>query len=145
MPQRIQGKKTNQNSFTMKNFKTILAILVVATAMIQLASCKYDEILPPPPPDQVSFSGDIIPIFNQSCNMAGCHSGGAADFAPDLSAAHAYSALSDGGYIDTIMPENSLLYRWINGQEGVPMPPDGVNSFYNAIILKWMEQGAPDN
>lgn len=129
----------------MKNFKTTCFTILLGFAMLYMAGCKYDEILPPPPPDQVSFSNDIIPIFNQSCNTSGCHRGGSADFAPDLTAANAYNALGEGGFIDTITPENSLLYRWMNGQEGVPMPPDGVNSFYNATVLKWMEQGALDN
>ena len=128
----------------MRNFKTTVAPLLIGMAMFYLAGCEYDEILPPPPPDQVSFSVDIVPIFNQSCNIAGCHSG-TAGFVPDLTSANAYNSLIEGNYIDTITPDNSLLYRWMTGKEGVSMPPDGTNSFYNATVLKWIEQGALEN
>lgn len=128
----------------MRNFRISVATVITGLMLSIQFGCKYDEILPPPPKDDVTFSGDVIPIFNQSCNTAGCHSGNA-DFAPDLSSAHAYHSLFEGGYIDTISPENSLLYRWMNGQEGLVMPPDGANSFYNATVLKWIELGAKEN
>lgn len=129
----------------MRNIKFSISAILTALLIVFMFSCQYDEILPPEPPDDVTFSGNILPIFNQSCNSAGCHSGGSADFPPNLAPSFAYQSLQQGGYIDTITPENSLLYRWMIGNEGIPMPTDGTNSFYNATVLKWIELGAKEN
>jgi hypothetical protein len=91
----------------------------------------------------VSFNGDIMPIFNKSCNMSGCHSGGGK--APDLTAAKAFTSLSNGGYLNTAKPESSELYLWMIGKKGTPMPLSGPNKEYNAFILAWIKQGAINN
>ena len=117
----------------------ILSTLVVLFAV----SCKYDDVLPPPPPENVSFSEDIIPIFNSSCNLAGCHN--AAGHVPDLSPASAYDNLWNGMYIDTMVPEDSELYMWMAGLRGLPMPVEGVNNGYTSTVLEWIRSGAPDN
>jgi len=124
----------------------VLRIGVVSIAIMAFAvSCKYDEVLPikPDPGVQVSFSEDIIPIFNASCNTSGCHNGSGPS--PDLSMTAAYVSLWDGGYIDTIMPEASELYLWMSGLNGLPMPVEGVNATYNATVLQWIIQGAQEN
>jgi hypothetical protein len=91
----------------------------------------------------VSFNSDIVAILNNSCNTSGCHTAGG--IKPDLSAANAYAALANGGYIDAGNPANSLLYLWMTGKKGVPMPVSGVNKEYNALILAWIKQGALNN
>jgi hypothetical protein len=90
---------------------------------------------------QVSFAGDIIPIFNKDCNTSGCHSAGG--IKPDLSAAAAYNSLSN--YVNTTDPKNSELYLWVTGKKGTPMPLSGPNKEYNALILAWITQGAVNN
>jgi hypothetical protein len=92
---------------------------------------------------QVSFAGDIIPIFNSSCNVSGCHNAGG--ISPNLSAANAYTALTGGNYITTSNPENSELYQWMTGKKGTPMPLSGPNKDYNALVLAWIKQGANNN
>lgn len=91
----------------------------------------------------VTFNNDIIPIFNSSCNVSGCHSAGGK--APDLSAANAYNSLIGGGYINTDNALASELYMWMTGKRGTPMPVSGVNKDYNALVLAWIKQGAQNN
>lgn len=91
----------------------------------------------------VSFSADIIPILNKSCNNIGCH--GAGGVPPNLTAGNAYSALISGGYTNTASPENSELYQWMKGNRTIPMPPTGADPDYNALVLAWIKQGALDN
>lgn len=91
----------------------------------------------------VSFSGDIIPILNSSCNISGCHSAGGKS--PDLTFANAYSSLSNGGYFNNDDPQSSLLYQWMTGKKGTPMPISGVNKDFNALVLAWLKQGAQNN
>ncbi|MBK9992747.1 MAG: hypothetical protein IPP01_01845 [Saprospiraceae bacterium] len=57
----------------------------------------------------VSFSKDIVPIFNKSCNTSGCHSSGG--LKPDLSASNAYNVLTSGSYYSKSKPSSSFLYQ----------------------------------
>lgn len=91
----------------------------------------------------VSFSADIIPIFNSSCNISGCHASGAKT--PDLSATNAYNALTVGNYLNTTTPESSIIYQWMAGKKSTPMPVGGINKDYNALVLAWIKQGAQNN
>ncbi len=119
--------------------------LILAFALL-MASCYYRQELPVEPDSSnvgaMSFSKDIIPLFNQSCNTAGCHNGAVA---PDLRPANAYNALISGNYLDAGNPENSELYQWMRGNRGLAMPPSGPNAAYNVKILAWIKQGSLNN
>lgn len=119
--------------------------MLVSISLVIGVSCKYDEVLPvaPDPGVQISLADDLIPIFNASCNTSGCHNGSGPP--PDLRPASAYASLWEGGYIDTMIPEDSELYLWMSGARGLPMPLEGVNATYASQVLLWIEQGALDN
>ena len=126
--------------------KKIIGVLAGVT-MLLLIGCFKDktvifdtgeEITRP-----VSFASDIISIFNSSCNTSGCHSSGGKS--PDLTLANAYSSLLNGGFINTGDPQTSELYLWMAGKRGTPMPLDGVNKDFNALVLAWIKQGANNN
>lgn len=115
--------------------------------LLIMNACYYDEVIPV---EQsvgdvgiVKFASDIIPIFNTSCNVSGCHSAGGQK--PDLTSASAFTSLSTGGYIDKANPENSLIYQWMKGNKGTTMPVSGSNATYNAKVLAWIKQGALNN
>lgn len=91
----------------------------------------------------VGFSTDIVPILNKSCNVSGCHSPGGKS--PDLSAVNAYTSLSNGGFLNTSDPQSSIIYQWMTGKKGTPMPVSGINKDYNALVLAWIKQGAQNN
>lgn len=121
----------------MKYLTIIMLLLAVALIM---GSCEYDNPQPfPEVVDTVSFSADIIPYFDQSCNMGGCHITGAVK--PDLTAANAYSSLFAEDNIDLDNPEDSKLYTKIDGgsmaQYSTPASA--------ALVLAWIKQGALDN
>ena len=127
--------------------KTIMGSILVGAAVFLLAGCYKnrtvifdtgEEITRP-----VSFASDIIPIFNSSCNTAGCHNTGGK--APDLSAPNAFTSLSNGGYFNAADAQSSELYLWMSGKKGTPMPVSGINKDYNALILAWIKQGAQNN
>lgn len=114
--------------------------------MLFLGGCYYDEVVPEgaiPSEDGISFSEDIMPIFNASCNFAGCHDLGGPP--PDLTPGNAYDILIANGYINTNDPASSVLYRWMNGSENTPMPVSGVDPAINAKILAWINEGALNN
>ncbi len=125
---------------TSSRLTSAIAISIIAF-MTFLTGCEYEFIEPeyiPPPPDVVSFTTDIMPIFNTSCNMSGCHAAGA--FAPDLSPANAYSNLQNG-FINTADPSSSLIYT--------SMATGSMKSFTTTseanLVLAWIQKGALNN
>jgi hypothetical protein len=121
----------------------VLPFLVVTA--ITVTSCYYDEVIKVEEPVEggdMSFTEDIVPIFNKSCNVSGCHNG---SVAPNLLPANAYNALTSGNYVNTGDPESSELYQWVKGNKAMPMPLTGSNESYNAKILAWIKQGASNN
>lgn len=109
-----------------------------------LVSCEWEEYqVSTVEIKDVSFSTDIIPIFNQSCNSIGCHNEGGT--APDLSPANAFQSLWNTNMIDLDSPASSELYaRMIDVQ--TPMPIDGVLSeTVQRTVLVWIEEGSLDN
>ncbi len=113
-------------------------------------SCTYkmEEVKPVcETPEQVSFSADIIPIFSTHCSLSGCHVSPSPEGNLDLKAAVAYDQLTTGnaGYIDTVNPSFSLLYSSMKSVSN-PMPPTGnLDECTIELVLKWIEQGAPNN
>lgn len=91
----------------------------------------------------VGFSADVIPIFEKSCSISGCHNTGG--IAPDLSTANAYNSLSNEGYFDVNNPEASTLYGYVSGSLSPVMPLSGADPVIAATILAWIEQGAQNN
>lgn len=132
--------KFNLNIKIMKNRYILPGVLLILLTAF-LSSCYYDEVLPPEV-GEVSFNEDIIPIFNQACNMSGCHNG---TIAPDLRPANAYTALNSGGYLNRTTPVNSELYLWMRGDGGRSPMPNPTNAVYNSTVLAWIEQGADNN
>ena len=91
----------------------------------------------------VTFTQDLVPIFNNSCAMSGCH--GTGGQSPNLSTGNAYNSLTIGNYYDKNAPANSIIYLKMTGKRGTPMPVSGVNKDYAALVLAWIKQGANNN
>ena len=123
--------------------KVRTVLMILAMAGFVLSSCEYEWIEPEkvPIPDTVSFSNDVMPIFNNGCNTNVCHGPGATS--PDLSEGNAYNALVNGGYVDTETPEASTIYTcMINGGSMTSYVQSASDP---EIILAWIEQGAENN
>lgn len=121
--------------------KILKSLFLIAVAGVLFISCEYEYIQPEkkPIPETVSFSNDIMAIFNNGCNTNVCH--GAGSVPPDLSEGNAYGALMDGAYVDTINPQASLLYTSMNSGSMVPYTTPGDDQ----IVLAWIQQGAKNN
>ena len=119
-----------------------LAVLIL---LLSLSACeqayltpKVVEITTP-----VSFSADIIPIFNESCATPNCHIDGG--ISPNLTASKAYDELTQLGYVDTTNAEESILYKLMISTTN-PMPPSGnLPPEEIGYVLAWIEQGALNN
>lgn len=117
-----------------------------ALLMTLFTACEYDYILTPPPApitEEVKFTEDIIPIFNESCNMSGCHAVGA--WEPDLTPEHAFAELQTSiegvALVDTTNPGASLIYTTMaTGKMKSYSTPQQA-----ALVLAWITQGAKQN
>lgn len=129
--------------FSEHKYKLVIAILLFG--LVNMLGCFYDNnlITESEVSGEISFNGDIIPIFNKDCNTSGCHNTGGTK--PDLSPGSAYLSLNNGNYLNTDVPEQSELYLWMKGFKAVPMPVSGSNASHNAKILAWIKQGSLNN
>lgn len=124
----------------MKRLFIFGALLLFVT--VALTSCYKDVILPKvattKPPQFVSFSNDLQPVFTTNCALSGCHvKGGQTPYlTPDVS----YQQLL-GGYVNTVKPEQSELYIMINGNMQVHIP----DAADRQRIYDWIRNGAPNN
>jgi hypothetical protein len=126
--------------------KSKILILMVALVFVTALSGCYKDIISPGqdpngPPQFVSFSGDLVPLFSNNCALSGCHDGTAHN--PDLRASKAYDALTNGGFINTVVPTNSIIYGEVKSGD---MPPTGALKASDVQkILDWIRNGAPNN
>jgi hypothetical protein len=128
--------------------KTIMGIMLLGSvALLLLPGCYKDKTVisdtGPAITRTVTFANDIIPIFNKSCSVTGCHTSGGKS--PDLTASNAYNSLKVGNYFNTGNPEASVIYLWLTGKKTTQMPVGGMNKDYNALVLAWIKQGAKNN
>ena len=119
----------------------ILSLVILLAGLI--TGCYYDVVKPADPnapAQQVSYSGDLQPIWDASCAKSGCHDG-AHD--PLLTPAESYNALMAGGFVNTAIPNESILYQELSSGS---MPPTGkLPSSDIQMVLDWIKNGAPNN
>jgi hypothetical protein len=121
--------------------KIILSTLLLGGL---ITGCYYDIVKPEDPNKPaatVSFSGDLQPLFNENCTTSGCHDGSSHD--PALIEGESYNALKAGGFINTAIPEQSIIYIELNTGA---MPTTGkLPSSDIQMVLNWIKQGAQNN
>lgn len=127
--------------------QNIFSMLMMMAFLGFFSACYYDDPPEEAPIDieQVSFSTHILPTFESSCATSNCHDG---TREPNLLSPVAYNELLAGGYINTSIPEASILYRSVDFQSGVEaMPPGGpkLPATDIEVIRLWIIKGAPNN
>lgn len=126
-----------------KRFLSGSLIVLLFISLSFLTSCEYEFIEPEQViiPEVISFSDDIIPIFNNSCNYSGCHAAGFAIL--DLSPAKAYEELFRKQLINREIPDQSELYLKLTDTRGTHK--DRSTATEQALILEWITKGAQNN
>lgn len=123
----------------------LIYIGLLGMAILGLTSCYKDVIFPETtidpdgPPQAVSFNTDIKPLLNKSCALAGCHLSPA--HKPYMSADISFLQIVNGGYVNTVVPKESILYKMINGEmkEYIPSAAD------RQKVYDWIRTGALNN
>lgn len=121
-----------------------MRILKIATLIFLfsglISSCQKEYFKKPvlDPNTPISFSNDLQPIMTAKCASSGCHD---KSYPPNLLKDKAYLALIDGGYIDTLVPSQSILMTRLNKDMPKGKLPAGDISKFEI----WMKQGAKEN
>ena len=128
----------------MKKF-VIVYCCTVLLAMLFIG-CYRDVVNPGAdpngPPQNVSFSGDLVPLLSSKCASSGCHDA-IPTKKPSLTPEKAYSSLTNGGYVNIMAPHESGIYLVVKGGS---MPPSGpMKSTDVQKVLDWIRNGAPNN
>lgn len=124
----------------MKNKLIILSKIALLFLFVSICvtSCEYETFEPEEYQlSNISFATDIQPIFTTKC--AGCHPSSAG---LDLSVGNAYSDINNATYINTITPDQSLIYTKV--KLGASHSANYTTE-EGAKVLKWIEEGAKDN
>ncbi len=125
--------------------RLLLYTSLILSFGIGLSGC-YKDIIKPDlpvdpnaPPKQVSYSNELKPLFAASCTNAGCHVSGSRK--PFLTADVSYLQIVNGGFVNTTLPKQSIMYKFINGemQQYIPSAND------RQKVYDWIRNGAPNN
>ncbi len=127
----------------MKKLLTYTGLFLIMST--GLTSCYRDVILPDAavdpdgPPQSVSFKADVAPMVNTKCALAGCHATGG--HKPNMTAGGSYQEIVNGGFVNTLLPKESIIYQKINGEmkEYIPSAVD------RQKIYDWIRTGALNN
>jgi len=127
----------------MKQIKFFTGALLIS--LLALTGCYKDVILPETvadpdgPPQAVSFNVDLAPMLNTKCAITGCHVSGG--HKPYMTSDVAFQQIVNGGFVNTVVPKESILYKMINGEmrEYIPSATD------RQKIYDWIRNGAADN
>ncbi|MEA1786549.1 hypothetical protein U1E44_10640 [Arenibacter sp. GZD96] len=124
--------------------KKIQKYIIALALGIVSYSCYYDQLPDEdtiPLPTNVSFQGQVQPIFNRAC--VSCHGG---SLAPDLRGSNAFNALLNGNFVIPNNAEESTLFKTLLGQ-GAPLMPPGtpLNLTDINVIRQWINEGALNN
>ncbi len=96
-------------------------------------------------PDSVYFTQQILPIFQSSCAMSGCHD---ASSQQDGIILDSYTNILATGKIKISNPKDSKIYKVLieSGDDIMPPPPAApTTAAQQNAILKWITQGAKNN
>jgi hypothetical protein len=112
---------------------------------ISFTGCYKDIIFPEAafdpdgPPQLVSFKVDVAPMLNSKCALSGCHVSGA--HKPYMPSDVSYQQIVNGGFVNTILPKESTIYKMINGEmrEYIPAAAD------RQKVYDWIRTGALNN
>src|SRR6185369_12493125 len=110
--------------------KLLIYTGLIAAIGFGLTGCYKDVILPDAtvdpdgPPQAVSYKTTLAPLFNTNCALAGCHVSGA--HKPFLTTAVSYTEIVNGGFVNVLIPKESILYKAVNGEmkENIPSATD---------------------
>src|SRR6202011_2516972 len=126
-----------------KSYRHLEAVMRGTLVVLSLSLAFAQTKLPPPADRKVDFEKDVHPMLAQKCYS--CHGEEAQQSGLRLDKRQ--NALRGGDYGPVIMPgksaESKLIFRLVNGDGGLQMPPTGpVSGEEIGLLRAWIDQGA---
>lgn len=127
----------------MKRIATYIILFLVVG--FGITGCYKDYIIPETvadpdgPPQFVSYNAELKPFFNTNCAKSGCHLSPA--HKPYMNSEISYNQIVGGGFVNTLVPKESILYIMINGEMKEFIP----NATDRQKVYDWIRNGAPNN
>ena len=145
----------------MNKINSLLPTFIIVSIVLFIFSCKHepDDLKPDDPnnpgdtsdliacdPDTAYFQNEVLPIFQSSCALSGCHD--------DITAEHglimtSYSNIMNSGHVEAGNASESEIYEAITDpdpDDRMPPPPLlPLSSDQIATIRDWINQGAGNN
>jgi len=116
--------------------KRVLLLLFLGTAILNSCEYKIIELEDPIPP--INFVTDIEPTLDSKCASSQCH----AIQNPIMIKGFAYASLTEGGYINTENPDQSIIYIKASTGDHPVLAHKQLNEEELANLLRWIEEGA---
>lgn len=117
-------------------------LIIILIGSFALHSCKHQTV-DPSSLRTVCFEKEVLPIFQTSCAMTGCHGGAGGDGSDQELYLGDYN-----GIVSNVTPGNpdqSRLYQTITSRWENTMPPkpyNPLNELQRTLIYTWIKQGA---
>ena len=126
-------------------------VLAFVILLLFFVSCTRDKTSSncPPCTSAISFKTNVLPIFQISCAVQGCHDVTTHAAAVVLDSANAYTNITQAGtgYIIAYNANASLFYTTLNspGVNGMPKGLPPLPQCQVETIACWINQGAKNN
>lgn len=141
----------------------VTRLLFVVAVLFTIGGCSSDspsgtdngDVIPP---SDVSFSGEVLPIFSAAgCAASSCHSTSRQSAGLELTASAAFNELvninsSQDGSRKRILPgdaQNSYLIMKLEGRQTIgnrmPLGQTPLSTRNIQVIGTWIDEGAKDN
>ncbi|MGB8358660.1 MAG: c-type cytochrome domain-containing protein, partial [Bacteroidales bacterium] len=115
----------------------LLVRLILVIACCNLISCKHEAVIPANIPE-ICFEREVLPVFQNSCGITGCHNGGG-ESGYTLTDYFGISHSVVAGKPYASPSYNAIIRSFGEGR----MPPDRPLPLANRTIIRlWIEQGA---
>ena len=127
--------------------RALKKVITILSVIFILSACSKDSIVPDPPtppppppvPGQISYAGEIQPIFTADCIR--CH--GVGMVLPTLVEGKSYlSLMNTADMVIVAAPGNSILYRKMSSGGSMASYCTKANA---DSVYKWISQGAKNN
>jgi len=119
------------------NSKSILFFIVLLISIFA-TSCKHDSATDNLP--EVSFSTDVLPIFQTGCAISGCH-----DEATGESGETYTNYQNISSSVDPGNPESSKVYKAMTNYFEMMPPKTPLSVEERTKVRVWILQGAKNN
>jgi len=114
-----------------------LSLLIILTIVSWITSCTHTADLTGLP--EVCFERDVLPIYTNSCAIAGCHDGSGGESGRALNNYNDILSTVVPGNPDASSSYQAIIKTWGENR----MPPDQPISLDNRTMIRvWIEQGA---